>query len=594
MFIDQFGSSCQARVDDGERWPQCPNGATGTWSGGSTGSGTCTPPTSCTNSAETVHKLCPETYGGFAAAPGGTAFSQDLTFQVANWASMGGRPVDWEKYAVMYDDVATQPFAGANSDTSADTKWRSRLARGTFDRANNSGTLVIGAGVLELTINLPGNIGGGFVINASSISQILINDVYSASDAPISILNGHVNLAGGTNMGPGAIDISTSGRVVVSDMDNYGQVKFASGQKYFLLATDNRASGAVTVTNAGGTIYMCTNYGTITVTGSTGVLDSVSNANGGVITISDSTAELRNATNAGGIVVNGGTLTISGSLLTNAAGGTITVNAGTSVPTVSVSGGVNLGTVTINAGTIGLSLDRNDGQIVIASGVTCTSLNFGAGSTVTTVTGAGAGVNGCSVTLPAASPSPVYPYPPPPASSGSSSSPPPASSPSPPPPAQITTTFTADGDVSTYTTTVQDSMKDVIANAANVTADKVGLSITAGSVVITVTIEVPATVAAQTSTSLSTGAGIFASPTNLQGALTSGGVTAVTVGAITAAPTVTAASPSPSSSSSDDGLSTGALVGIIVGALAGVVLIAVVVMMVMKKKGSKPYVQPAA
>jgi len=56
---------------------------------------------------------------------------------------------------------------------------------------------------------------------------------------------------------------------------------------------------------------------------------------------------------------------------------------------VTVQGGVNTGSITINTGTIALKLDKNDGPITIASGVTGT-VELGSTSTVTTLSGDGA------------------------------------------------------------------------------------------------------------------------------------------------------------------------------------------------------------
>ena len=57
---------------------------------------------------------------------------------------------------------------------------------------------------------------------------------------------------------------------------------------------------------------------------------------------------------------------------------------------VTVAGGVNTGTINLNAGTVDLSLERNDGTIVIAAGVTVTRILLGAASSVKTVSGPGA------------------------------------------------------------------------------------------------------------------------------------------------------------------------------------------------------------
>lgn len=252
--------------------------------------------------------------------------------------------------------------------------------------------------VLELVINAPRNEGGFFVINGSDISQILITDVYSASPQACMFTGGNLNIAGGVNWGPGALEFTSTGRIVASDLDNYGTVSFSGTPRAFLLSAINRASGVLTFSDVTATVYACSNFGSITLQTGTGTLDSVSNEAGGTITATGLTATISNASNAAGatISVSGGTYTFAGNLLQNY--GTIEVGTSSaggsgrrlssSATSVTIAGGVNAGTLSINEGTLDLTLDLNTGPIVLGAGVTGT---IALGDTSTgTISGAGA------------------------------------------------------------------------------------------------------------------------------------------------------------------------------------------------------------
>ena len=133
----------------------------------------------------------------------------------------------------------------------------------------------------------------------------------------------------------------------------------------------------------------------------------------------------------------------------------------------------------------------------------------------------------------------------PPALGGAFPPPLPPPPPSPPPPL-VTTTFSLGGSPSDYGTAEIDSIKQVLATAAGVAVSAVALTLTAGSVIVTATIEVDdASMAASTASALSTG--ILASASALETALqdqfaADGLSTAVTVAAIVNAPSVEAPS----------------------------------------------------
>merc|ERR1711924_117627 len=103
-------------------------------------------------------------------------------------------------------------------------------------------------------------------------------------------------------------------------------------------------------------------------------------------------ANLVDVTNAAGatIHVGGSDLAFGGELANH---GTIIVAAGEGASALTITKGTNTGDVTVTSGTLDVTLDRNDGPISIASGVTG-SVTILAG-TVTELSGDGA----ASVTL---------------------------------------------------------------------------------------------------------------------------------------------------------------------------------------------------
>ena len=186
-------------------------------------------------------------------------------------------------------------------------------------------------------------------------------------------------------------------------------------------------------------------------------------------------------------------------------------------------------------------------------------------------------------------PPPPLPPPPPPSPSPSPppSQPPPSPSPSPPLPAPapspspsslltpppptlnyISSTFSAPGDVGDYGTTEKTAIATVFAREAGVQVSDVTVTIVSGSVVVTTVVAVPEVAATATAATLSSG--ILSSTTSLQTALRAQpALSSVSISAITAAPTVHAAPPSPSNSS-NGGDDEGVPLFIVIGAIAGV------------------------
>ena len=126
--------------------------------------------------------------------------------------------------------------------------------------------------------------------------------------------------------------------------------------------------------------------------------------------------------------------------------------------------------------------------------------------------------------------------PPPPAPSPPGGPTPPLPPPNPPnppspapPPSAVTVAFTLSGDVADYDSTKQDAIKGVVATAAGVAASAVTLDIQAASVTVTATIAVADTAAAHSMKTTITTSGALSSQSDLQTALTSAGLTGVTV-----------------------------------------------------------------
>ena len=163
---------------------------------------------------------------------------------------------------------------------------------------------------------------------------------------------------------------------------------------------------------------------------------------------------------------------------------------------------------------------------------------------------------------PSPSPSPPLPAPAP--------SPSPSSLLTPPPPTlnYISSTFSAPGDVGDYGTTEKTAIATVFAREAGVQVSDVTVTIVSGSVVVTTVVAVPEVAATATAATLSSG--ILSSTTSLQTALRAQpALSSVSISAITAAPTVHAAPPSPSNSS-NGGDDEGVPLFIVIGAIAGV------------------------
>ena len=150
--------------------------------------------------------------------------------------------------------------------------------------------------------------------------------------------------------------------------------------------------------------------------------------------------------------------------------------------------------------------------------------------------------------------------------------------------------------MSDYDQATQTGIQTAIASEAGVTVSAVSLDISAGSVIITATIAVPAAQAASSVNALSSG--MFSSPSALQAALSSAGV-AITVEAIQTAP-MTISSPAPPPLPErplippvETGMSKSTRIGAAVGgAIGGVVVIGVaayvVYLLLSKQMHKKP------
>ena len=186
-------------------------------------------------------------------------------------------------------------------------------------------------------------------------------------------------------------------------------------------------------------------------------------------------------------------------------------------------------------------------------------------------------------------PSPLPPPPPPPPPSPSP--PPPPPSPSPPPPPPVVLTMTASGSVGDYADTT--SLRSSIATAAGVDASAVTIAITAGSVLITATIAVPAsTTPAAMQTTLSSSLGTAATASAALGiAVVS--VPTIIVAAPPPPPPLSPSLPPPDSDSGDTGLPLAAVIG---AAAGGAVLLCGVVGLVIfvRSRGGKKAVAPSS
>lgn len=149
---------------------------------------------------------------------------------------------------------------------------------------------------------------------------------------------------------------------------------------------------------------------------------------------------------------------------------------------------------------------------------------------------------------------------------------------------QVVFALTLQADISSFTTTVVETMKNNLAQEMRVNPANVVVTVAPGSVVVTITVT---TSTAAQATAIETGATGAGGPLE-NAAAASATLTAATGGTltITVDPNVAivARSATQSSSSSDDGLATGALIGIVVGAAIVIVAIAAIVYMTMCKE----------
>jgi len=177
--------------------------------------------------------------------------------------------------------------------------------------------------------------------------------------------------------------------------------------------------------------------------------------------------------------------------------------------------------------------------------------------------------------------------------------PPPVASPAFPPGAVVVPValieMTMSGDIADYTPTVVDNMKATFAAASAVTIDKVTIVITAGSVVVVVTIEATSTAAANTLQS--TLAPLLATPALATTFLTTGTTTpipstlaVVSTPIVVASEIATAFSPAPAPPTIG---ATGANVGAVIGGIIAVLLIVGVIGMLYQRRKAQEKTYPA-
>jgi len=346
--------------------------------------------------------------GGYAPPARGAAFNASKVLQMDSWQDqLGGRPLDWERYAYLYYDKTERvaPLTATGGLTTSVLR-----AMNPFNRILNSNglstpnatagsKLYLGEGLLEMVLIGVTN-QASLVMNVSKNANFFMTEVYSESAEGLEILQGNLRMVGVTNMGPGPITVRSTGTMIFCDTLNYGPLEVYDGQRFYALNTDNMASGNIKLSNVGGRTYLARNYGNIEATG--GLVNLTNSSNFGTITATDLTAFLENMTNeaSGFITVYGGSYTFNGRNLYNF--GTIDVGPRTSSgrrrtqsgapeTTFAIEGGVSSGPISIAAGTsFTIKLDKNDGPITIASGATGT-VELGDTSTVTTLSGGGAG-----------------------------------------------------------------------------------------------------------------------------------------------------------------------------------------------------------
>jgi len=167
--------------------------------------------------------------------------------------------------------------------------------------------------------------------------------------------------------------------------------------------------------------------------------------------------------------------------------------------------------------------------------------------------------------------------------------------PSPPPPrpspvtvladSDVTATFTLSGSVADYTSSVQDKIRTVIADGAQVDVSAVSLSLRAASVLVAATITPTGSATAATIRSVLAG-GIMKDAAALQSALASAGITAQVESPPVLSSSGTSASPAgtPSPSpSSDGGGGGGAGVGLAAAAAGGGLVLLLVVIIIWRR-----------
>jgi hypothetical protein len=142
---------------------------------------------------------------------------------------------------------------------------------------------------------------------------------------------------------------------------------------------------------------------------------------------------------------------------------------------------------------------------------------------------------------------------------------------------KIESSFTIPGTVSDVTQTQKDQMKAVIAGEAGVPTADVDLALSAGSVVVDVTISVSSDIADSVETGLQTG--IMADAATLQAAFVASGLTGITVSELT---------PPTTASPSTEELPTGVLIILIIVAIVAVFAVFCICYLIQQEKKGKP------
>jgi len=347
--------------------------------------------------------------GGYAPPARGAAFNASKVLQMDSWQDqLGGRPLDWERYAYLYYDKTERvpPLTltgGLTNDVVRVMHPFNRILNSyglSMPNATAGSKLYLGEGLLEMVLIGVTN-KASLVMNVSKNANFLMAEVHSESAEGLEILQGNLRMIGVTNMGPGPIVVRSTGTMVFCDTLNYGTVEFYDGQKSYMINTDNMATGNVKFSNAGGRTYLARNYGNLEANG--GLVNLTNSSNFGTITATGLTGFLENMTNeaSGVITVYGGNYTFNGRNLYNygqidvgslsSSGRRRTQSGAPATTKFAIEGGVSSGPINIGADTtFTIKLDKNDGAINIASGSTGT-VELGDTSTVTSLSGDGAG-----------------------------------------------------------------------------------------------------------------------------------------------------------------------------------------------------------